>query len=113
MASGRGGGQSADEQVTRQAPLGDADCLLMLDADLATLGTSAAGHDRYAQSTREEYAWVSESDSHTGRRRMLDSFLGRKRLYYTDALLGQREQMARVNLCRETDARTCAGRASG
>ena len=88
---------------THTAPPGDMDCQILLDADLAILGASAAEYDRYAQAIREEYIWVPEHAYHAGRRRVLESFLGRERIYYTDALFVQREQAARANLRREVE----------
>lgn len=88
---------------THQAPPDDTDCQLLLDADLAVLGSSAADYDRYAQAIREEYAWVPEDDYCAGRRRVLEGFLERERLYYTARLFEQREQAARANLRREIE----------
>ena len=88
---------------THQALPGDTDCQILLDADLAILGSSAAEYGRYAQANRAEYAWVPEQDYRVGRRRVLESFLGRARIYYTDALFERREQAARANLLREIE----------
>ena len=88
---------------THQAPPDDTDCQIFLDADLAVLGASAADYDRYARAIREEYAWVPEQDYRAGRRRVLESFLGRSRLYHTASLFEQREQAARANLRREIE----------
>jgi len=86
---------------THQAPPDDTDCRLMLDADLAVLGVSAAEYDRYAQAICEEYAWVPEDEYRAGRRRVLEGFLERERLYHTASLFNPREQMWRTNLRRE------------
>ncbi len=88
---------------THEAPAGDTDCQVLLDADLAVLGSNAAEYDHYARTIREEYAWVPEQDYGVGRRRVLESFLGRERIYYTDALFGEREQAARADLRREIE----------
>lgn len=91
---------------THEAPPGDTDCQILLDADLAVLGASAADYDRYARAIREEYAWVPEQDYRAGRCRVLESFLERERIYYTDALFAAREQAARANLRREIEGLT-------
>lgn len=91
---------------THQASPHDTDCQLLIDADLAILGASAADYDRYAQAIRVEYAWVSEDDYRTGRLRVLEGFLGRGRLYYTASLFNQREQEWRANLRREVERLT-------
>ncbi len=88
---------------THQAAPDDTDCQLMLDADLAVLGVSAAEYDRYAQAIRQEYAWVSDDDYRTGRRRVLEGFLERGHLYHTASLFQEREQAARTNLRREIE----------
>lgn len=88
---------------THQAPPDDTDCQILLNADLAVLGSSAADYDRYAQAIREEYAWVPEDDYRAGRRRVLESFLERERLYYTALLFEQCERAARANLRREIE----------
>jgi predicted metal-dependent HD superfamily phosphohydrolase len=85
------------------ADAGDTDCQVLLDADLAVLGSSPEGYDRYAQAIRQEYAWVSESDYRTGRKKVLEGFLQRERLYHTQRLFDQLEQPARENLRREIE----------
>ena len=69
---------------THQASPHDTDCQLLIDADLAILGANAA-------------------DYRTGRRRVLEQFLGRGRLYCTASLFNQREQAWRANLRREIE----------
>ena len=88
---------------THQAPPDDTDFQVLLDADLAVLGASAVDYDRYAAAIRQEYAWVPEDDYRAGRRRVLEGFLERERLYYTALLFNQREQAARANLRREIE----------
>ena len=88
---------------THQASPHDTDCQLLIDADLAILGASAADYDRYARAIREEYAWVPEPDYRTGRRRVLEQFLGRGRLYHTASLFNQREWAWRAHLRREIE----------
>ena len=91
---------------THEAPAGDSDCQILLDADLAVLGSSADDYDRYAGAIREEYASVPEADYRAGRRRVLESFLGRERLSHTAPLFEQYEQAARANLRREIECLT-------
>jgi predicted metal-dependent HD superfamily phosphohydrolase len=76
---------------------------LLLDADLAILGSSPDLYDAYAAAVRREYAWVSPSDWLSGRRRVLDSLLRRERIYRTASMPGAREETARLNLRRETE----------
>jgi predicted metal-dependent HD superfamily phosphohydrolase len=74
---------------------------LLLDADLAILGAAEGAYDRYAAAIRREYAWVPEEDYRAGRRRVLESFMARPRLYNTEALCARAEAAARANLRRE------------
>ena len=91
---------------THQAGPDDSDYRMLLDADLGVLGSSAGDYDRYAHAIREEYAWVPEADYRAGRRRVLESFLGRERLSHTAPLFEQYEQAARANLRREIECLT-------
>lgn len=86
---------------THDAAAGDTDCQLLLDADLAVLGAGEEDYGRYARAIRAEYAWVPEADYRAGRRRVLEGFLGRDRIYYTDGLFRELERPARANLRRE------------
>ena len=86
---------------THEAAPDDADSALLLDADLAILGAAPADYDHYAQAIREEYAWVPEDRYREGRRKVLNSFLERPRLYHIPALFERLEQAAHENLRRE------------
>ena len=79
----------------------DADLCIFLDADLAILGTDPVRYQAYQQAIRSEYSWVSDAAYQAGRIRVLESFLQRDRLYYTDLLFDELESIARCNLARE------------
>jgi predicted metal-dependent HD superfamily phosphohydrolase len=79
----------------------DADGRRLLDADLAILGAAEDEYDRYAKAIRQEYAWVPEDDFRRGRQRVLENFLQRRWIYFTDGMREQREVAARKNLRRE------------
>jgi predicted metal-dependent HD superfamily phosphohydrolase len=76
----------------------DADAQVLLDADLAILGASESEYWDYAEMIRREYAWVPEADYRQGRRRVLQSFLSRPRLFH---LLHHLEASARRNIAAE------------
>ena len=82
----------------------DADGYRLLDADLAVLGAPPDEYDRYAAAIRREYAWVAEDDYRRGRRNVLENFLRRERLYFTEEVRARREAQARENLRREIGA---------
>ncbi len=79
----------------------DQDAQLLLDADLAILGTSPEEYARYAQAIRQEYAWVPEDAYRRGRTQVLERFLQRARIYQTEELYREREVAARSNLRKE------------
>jgi predicted metal-dependent HD superfamily phosphohydrolase len=82
----------------------DPDLCIFLDADLAILGTTPVEYLAYARSIRCEYSWVSDAAYQVGRIRVLESFLQRDRLYYTDLLFNELESIARLNIQQEIAA---------
>ena len=89
---------------SHEAHAADGDGRTLLDADLSILGAGEGEYDRYAAAIRREYAWVEEDAYRTGRRRVLEGFLRRPRIYHTEALFARLEQSARRNLRREIAA---------
>lgn len=75
-----------------------------LDADLAILGATPARYDRYATDVRKEYAHVPEADYRAGRSAVLQKFLDRPQLYFTEPMRARFEATARQNLAREIAA---------
>ena len=61
----------------------DIDTAVLLDADLAVLGSEPASYQAYVAGVRSEYSHVSADDWHTGRTQVLQSFLDRPALYAT------------------------------
>jgi predicted metal-dependent HD superfamily phosphohydrolase len=82
------------------APDDAPDAALLLDIDLAILGTSYARFDEYGRQVRAEYAHVDDAAFAAGRRRVLQGFLQRPRIYRTDAFHDALDQRARENLRR-------------
>ena len=83
----------------RVAP-GDSDGALFLDADLAILG-SESDYRAYAEGIRREYEWVPADLYAAGRRKVLESFLHRDRIYLTDAIHALLDASARRNIAEE------------
>jgi predicted metal-dependent HD superfamily phosphohydrolase len=79
----------------------DVDRSIFLDADLAILGTNPIQYQDYARSIRQEYSWVSDVEYQIGRTKVLESFLQRDRLYYTNLLFDELESIARTNMQQE------------
>lgn len=74
---------------------------LICDIDLAVLGRGEEAYAKYARAIRMEHAWVADADYKIGRSRVLAGFLGRERIFLTDAFHGEYEIAARENLARE------------
>jgi predicted metal-dependent HD superfamily phosphohydrolase len=74
---------------------------ILLDADLAILGSPRAVYEQYAQAIRREYEWVPEAKYRAGRVRILRSFLERPYLYHTNNFRNRLEILARANLLTE------------
>jgi predicted metal-dependent HD superfamily phosphohydrolase len=74
------------------------DAKLFLDMDLAILGASKEIYKEYSQAIREEYSWVSESAYRKGRNKVLQSFIERERIYFTNEMQIRFEKQARINI---------------
>jgi predicted metal-dependent HD superfamily phosphohydrolase len=72
-----------------------------LDADLAILGMDPMTYDAYAKAIRREYRWVPAPLYRRERARVLERFLGRGSLYFTEPMRRRLEAQARANLARE------------
>ncbi|HEY4002606.1 MAG TPA: hypothetical protein VGO93_27280 [Candidatus Xenobia bacterium] len=79
---------------------GDVLAQLFCDLDLSILGAPWDEYQAYATAIRREYAHVETEAFAFGRRRVLEVFLGRPRLYHC---LTELEGSARANLRREID----------
>jgi predicted metal-dependent HD superfamily phosphohydrolase len=80
---------------------GDPDLALLLDLDLSVFAAQAADYRAYAEAVRREYAFVPDQLYRPGRKRVLEGFLARKRIYLTERLRSAWEQAARANLVAE------------
>lgn len=77
------------------------DAGLFLDADLAILGAADETYLAYSEAIRREYSWVPDAAYREGRLKVLASFLGRERLYYTEPLARRFAARARSNMSNE------------
>ena len=76
------------------------DAALLVDVDLAILGSPAERFDEYERQVRQEYAWVPEFLFKRKRREILEGFLRRPALYNTEQFRSRYEAAARDNLTR-------------
>jgi predicted metal-dependent HD superfamily phosphohydrolase len=74
---------------------------VLLDADLAILGSEPEHYERYRQAVRREYAQYDDSVWRTGRAAVLKSLLERDDLYVTEPARRRWDAAARSNLARE------------
>jgi predicted metal-dependent HD superfamily phosphohydrolase len=72
-----------------------------LDFDLAILGSRPEIYRTYSQAIRREYRWVPKLLYRRGRRQVLESFLQRELLFFTEAMRTRLEDQARANLAEE------------
>ena len=75
--------------------------LILLDSDLAILGTAPAAYQRYANAIRAEYSFVPEPIYRKERGKVLQAFLQRERIYFTDFMHQQNNYNAVMNLHQE------------
>lgn len=71
---------------------------ILLDADLAILGTGRRTYQAYSLTIRQEYSWVEEAEYKTGRIAVLQQFLSRPNLYFTPQMQSARQNQAIDNL---------------
>jgi predicted metal-dependent HD superfamily phosphohydrolase len=90
--------------AAHDAPAGDANGAVLLDADLSVLGLPPALYDAYARAIRQEYSHASDRAYRAGRALVLRRFLARHTLYRTTPMVERYETRARRNLTRELDA---------
>lgn len=84
----------------------DLDRSIFLDADLAILGADPERYQAYSEGIRREYSWVSDAGYQVGRIRVLENFLQRDRIYYTEQLFDRLESIARTNMLLEIEIRS-------
>jgi predicted metal-dependent HD superfamily phosphohydrolase len=71
---------------------------VLLDLDLAILGSSLELYDAYRTAIRMEYNVYPNLLYNPGRKKVLQKFLEREKLYFTDYFHEKYEQQARSNL---------------
>ncbi|KAF8919887.1 hypothetical protein CPB85DRAFT_1275836 [Mucidula mucida] len=76
----------------------DSDLKYFLDFDLEVLSRNRVLYERYAEEIRKEYIHYSPEQYCAGRIQVLQKFLMRPRLYFTDIFHKTKEQAARENL---------------
>ena len=99
-----------EEQITRVESLvlatithssDDRLAQVMLDADLAILGSEPEHYERYRQAVRQEYGQYDDETWRAGRTKVLKTLLDREDLYVTEPARELWDAAARTNLARE------------
>ncbi len=91
----------ATAHLSNSAAPAHGETALILDADLAVLGAPEDRYYREATDIRREYAWVADGDYCNGRAKVLEAFLARRRIYWSELLHRERDTQARQNLTNE------------
>jgi predicted metal-dependent HD superfamily phosphohydrolase len=81
--------------------INEGDLALLLDLDLSILAAPPSEYHTYAQAIRREYAHVPDVLYRLGRRRILEGFLARERIYQTEQLRVLWDERARTNMAAE------------
>lgn len=82
------------------------DTAILLDADLAVLGTDPAVYSTYVEQVRSEYRHVDDADWRVGRSQLLRGLLDRDAIFTTPTGRERWESRARANLAAELAALT-------
>jgi predicted metal-dependent HD superfamily phosphohydrolase len=79
------------------------DLELFLDFDLEVLGRDWEAYMVYAKQIRMEYLCFEDPEYKMGRAKVLKTFLGRDRVYFSESFHTERESAARQNMQREIE----------
>jgi predicted metal-dependent HD superfamily phosphohydrolase len=87
--------------TARHDPDSDPDCRVLIDADLAVLGSDPAAYQAYVTGVRAEYGHLDDRSWRQGRTELLRRLLARQPLYATEPARRRWESRARANLAAE------------
>jgi predicted metal-dependent HD superfamily phosphohydrolase len=87
--------------TARHEPVDDPDHCVLLDADLAVLGSEPAAYQAYSVGVRAEYAHLDDVRWRRGRAEVLRRLLARDPLYATEPGRRRWQTRARANLAAE------------
>jgi predicted metal-dependent HD superfamily phosphohydrolase len=84
--------------ATKHHDSSDTDARLLVDVDLSILGQLPDRFWRYEEEIRREYEWVPEMTFRQKRAEILERFLKREKIYFTQHFFEKYEEQARLNL---------------
>ena len=79
------------------------DSKLFLDIDLSILGAPSHIYREYSRAIRREFGWVPRFLYRRGRREVLQGFLSRPSIFFTDEMRNRFESQARLNIKTEIE----------
>lgn len=88
-------------QTIGHGPDEDPSAAVVLDADLAILGSDMDAYHRYVNAVRDEYTDLDDEAWRSGRAAVLERLVGRDHLYLTRSGRARWETAARLNISRE------------
>ena len=74
------------------------DCKLFLDMDMSILGSHIEEYEEYSRNIRNEYLHVAYEKYKIGRLAVLDTFMKRSKIYFSDYYHNMLEHNARANM---------------
>jgi predicted metal-dependent HD superfamily phosphohydrolase len=80
------------------------DMKAFLDLDTSILGAPEEIYEEYSRAIRKEYSWVPDFLYRKGRKKVLNDFLERERIYHTEEIASKYELQARHNIAEEVSA---------
>lgn len=80
------------------------DAKLFLDLDLSILGASEEVYRAYSEAIRKEYSWVPRFLYRRSRKKILNDFLRRERIFLTEDMRARFDLQARRNIKREIES---------
>jgi predicted metal-dependent HD superfamily phosphohydrolase len=79
----------------------DSDTNYFIDADLSILGSSESAYKMYAENIRKEYVVYPDELYNAGRRKVLEGFLNKAKIYFTTEFHSLYNNQARMNIQNE------------
>jgi predicted metal-dependent HD superfamily phosphohydrolase len=76
----------------------DVDAALLIDVDLSILGSSPERFQEYEKQIRQEYSYIPAFIFSTKRKKILQEFLERPRIFTSDLFFDRYERQARMNI---------------
>ncbi|CAG9324504.1 unnamed protein product [Blepharisma stoltei] len=90
--------------ITHRPETTEEEELIFLDLDMSILGASEETYNEYSENIKREYSFYSDEDYRKGRCQVMQKFLERDHIYYSDYFRPMLENQARNNISREIDS---------